>query len=310
MHTAMTSLLPVLIVIATGWALHRFRIIDDAGRGGIDRLAYYVLFPALIVLTLSRADYGALPWQALGATLLLSVVTMGAICLALYPVLKNRFGVSGPAFTSVFQGATRWNTFVALALAGSLFGAEGLTLVAVAIVAMVPVLNLMAVTVLAHFAGSSRPPALMLAKEIARNPLILACVVGLLLSLAGIEPTGPIAAALDIFGRASLALALVAVGLGLDLTALRRPGPAHFISSGLRLLAMPAIGVGFASLFGLGGHALGTAVVALAVPTAANGYVLARQMGGDARLMAEIITLQTIGAAVTLPVWLALVSIA
>jgi predicted permease len=214
--------------------------------------------------------------------------------------------LKGPAFTSVFQGATRWNTFIALALSGSLFGTEGLTLVAVAIVAMVPVLNLMAVIVLAQFGGTERPPFIVLLREIARNPLIVACVIGLALSLVGFTPSGPIESALDIFGRAGLAVALVAVGLGLDLSSLRRPGPAHLIGTGLRLLVMPSIGAGYATLFGLTGAALGTAVVSLAVPTAANAYLLARQMGGNAKLMAEIITLQTICAAITLPLWLAL----
>lgn len=309
MTAALESLLPVLIVIATGWAIHRFGIIDDAGRVGIEKLAYYVLFPCLIVLTLSGADYGALPWQALGATLFLSVLTMAALCLVLYPVLTRRVGISGPAFTSVFQGATRWNTFIALALSGSLFGTEGLTLVAVAIVAMVPVLNLMAVTVLARHAGTTRPPLRVLLKEIAKNPLIVACVIGLLLSLVGIEPAGPFEDALDIFGRAGLAVALVAVGLGLDVSALRRPRPAHLIAIGLRLIAMPAIGIGYAAIFGLTGAALGTAVVSLAVPTAANAYLLAQRMGGDAKLMAEIITLQTMGAAITLTAWLALLAV-
>ncbi|WP_436641299.1 AEC family transporter [Microbaculum sp. FT89] len=309
MHAALYSILPVLIVIATGWAIHRFGIIDDAGRAGIERLAYYVLFPCLIVLTLAGADYGALPWQALGATLLLSVLTMTALCLALYPVLKNRFRVDGPAFTSVFQGAARWNTFIALALSGSLFGKEGLTLVAVAIVAMVPILNLISVVVLAHHGGTTRPPARILLREIAKNPLIIACVVGLTLSIAGLSIPGPIAATLDIFGRAGLAVALVAVGLGLDLSSLRRPGPAHLVGTGLRLIVMPAIGLVYASLFGLTGTALGTAVVALAVPTASNGYLLARQMGGNAKLMAEIITLQTMAAAITLPLWLALMAL-
>jgi len=309
MTAALTSLVPVLLVIATGWALRRIGIIDAAGRSGIERLAYYVLFPSLIVLTLASADYGALPWQALGMTLLFSVLTMAVLCLALYPVLRTRYHVDGPAFSSVFQGATRWNTFIALALCGSLFGTDGLALIAVAIVAMVPLLNLMAVLVLTQFSGSTRPPLAVLIKEIARNPLIVACVIGLLVSLTGLKPIGVIGATLDIFGRASLGVALLAVGLGLDASSLRRPKAAHVISTGLRLLAMPAIGLGFATLFGLEGPALGTAVISLAVPTAANGYVLARQLGGNADLMAEIITLQTMGAAITLTGWLALLAI-
>jgi len=308
MTNALEHLIPVLGVIAVGWFVGRIGLIDAGGRAGVDRLAYFVLFPCLIVLTLSTADFGALPWQALGATLFLSVVTMAALCLCLYPVLSRRLGVSGPSFTSVFQGATRWNTFIALAISGSLFGTTGLTLVAVAIVAMVPALNLMAVIVLVRFSSSTRPPFLVLIREIARNPLIVACVIGLALNLTGLVPVGPIKATLEIFGRAALAVALAAVGLGLDVNALRRPKAVHLVGVSMRLIIMPLIGAVYAAAFGLSGDVLSIAVIALSVPAAANAYLLAKQLGGDANLMAELITMQTIGAAITMPFWLAVLA--
>ena len=310
MLTAVTGLMPVIALIALGWLIHRLGIVDGAGRGGIERLVYFVLFPALIVLTLARAEFGAIPWQALGLTLFLAVIAMGALCLALRRPLQAWLSFDGRAFTSLFQGATRWNTFVAVALVGSLFGSEGLALISVAIVAMVPVLNLMAVFVLSHYAGGTRPPLRILFKEIARNPLIWSCVVGLLLSVLGLVPVGPVATTLEVLGAAALPVGLLAVGAGLDVSALRRPNAVHAVAIALRLVVMPAIGIVIALSLGLEGAALGTALVALSVPTASNAYIIAKQLGGDAKLMAEIITLQTIGAAVTLPLWLTLMAVA
>lgn len=307
MLTALEGLAPILIVIAVGWSLRRFGIIDDSQRGGVERVTYFVLFPCLIVKTLAGAELGTLPWQALGATLFLAVVTMAALCLVLRAPLQRLLSLDGPGFTSVFQGSTRWNTFVALALGGSLYGAEGLALIAVAMVAMIPVLNVMAVMVLSRFAGAVRPSVGMLLAELGRNPLILACLLGLLLALADVELGSVLGETLDIFGRGALGVGLAAVGLGLDLSALRRPTRAHWAGCALRLVGMPVIGLAYATLFGLAGTALGAAAVALAVPTAPAAYLLARQMGGDAKLMAEIITLQTICAIVTLPFWVALV---
>ncbi len=306
MLTALQGLAPVLLVIATGWGVTRFGIVPPSQRGGIERLAYFVLFPCLIVETLAGAELGVLPWRALGATLFLSVITMAAVCLALKSPLQRAFGLDGRSFTSVFQGATRWNTFIALALSGSLYGPEGVALVAVAMVAMIPVLNVMAVAVLARDTGTSRPPVTALLREIARNPLIGACVVGLVLAGLGIGLDGIVGRTIDIFGRGALGVGLLVVGAGLDLSALRRPRAAHWAGSALRLLLMPLIGLGWAALFGLTGTAIGTAVVALAVPTAPASYLLARQMGGDAEMMAELITLQTVCAVVTLPAWIAL----
>ena len=64
---------------------------------------------------------------------------------------------------------------------------------------------------------------------------------------------------------------------------------------------MPLIGFGFANLFGVDGPALTVVIIVFSVPCASNSYLLARLMGGDAKLMAEIITLQTLVATITLP---------
>ncbi|ESR23604.1 AEC family transporter [Lutibaculum baratangense] len=307
MMSTVQGLAPVLLVIATGWGLTRSGIIPPMQRGGIEKLAYFVLFPCLIVGTLAGAELGALPWRALGATLFLSVVVMAGVCLLLKKPLQRRLRLDGPGFTSIFQGSTRWNTFIALALAGSLYGGEGLALIAVAMVAMIPVLNVMAVAVLAQNTGSTTPSLASLGREIARNPLIAACVVGLAAAGLGLGLDNVIGATLDIFGRGALGVGLLAVGMGLDLSALRRPRLAHWAGCALRLVLMPAVGLAFAMTFGLSGTALGAALIALAVPTAPASYLLARQMGGDAELMAELITLQTICAMLTLPLWIALV---
>ena len=150
---------------------------------GLEQLVYYVLFPALLVTSLARANLASVPILGAGGALLLAVLVMSALCLALRPWLMERLGIDGPAFTSVFQGAARWQTFVALSVAGNLWGEIGLTLASVAIVAMIPLLNIFCVAVLARYAAPQRLawPQTLLA--IASNPLIWACVVGLAINL-------------------------------------------------------------------------------------------------------------------------------
>src|SRR5436190_13257360 len=118
MIAVVAALLPVFLLIITGFLLRRFLIGEDAHWVGLERLLYYVMFPALLLESLSRADLSKVPVLAVGGTLLSAVLLMTALCLALRPVLKRRLGTDDPAFTSLFQGATRWQTFVALAVAG------------------------------------------------------------------------------------------------------------------------------------------------------------------------------------------------
>src|ERR1044072_5697156 len=106
MLAVIAALVPVFLLIATGFALRRWLIQNDAPWIGVERLLYYVMFPALLIESLSRADLSKVPVLAVGGTLLTAVLLMTAMCLALRPLLTRYLGASDAAFTSLFQGAT------------------------------------------------------------------------------------------------------------------------------------------------------------------------------------------------------------
>ncbi|MDR6660436.1 AEC family transporter [Tardiphaga sp. 1201_B9_N1_1] len=306
MLTVFAALVPVFLLIVLGYALRRLLLKQNIEWVGLEQLVYYVLFPALLIDTLARANLSSVPIAGVGGALLLSVILMSALCLALRPLLARAIGLDGPAFTSLFQGATRWQTFVALSVAGNLWGDLGITLASVGMVAMIPLLNILAVWVLAHYASPQRLswPALLL--TIAKNPLIWACVIGLAINLAGLPVPRPAHEFLDALGRCSLAMGLLIVGAGLQLEGLHRPGMAAALTVVLKLAVMPLIAMGLGIAFGLSGTNLAVVVCCASVPSASNGYILARQMGGDAPLLAQILTIQTTLAVLTMPIFIAL----
>jgi malonate transporter and related proteins len=118
----------------------------------------------------------------------------------------------------------------------------------------------------------------------------------------------PLMSFADILGRASLAAGLLVVGAGLDLSRLRRPGVALLLACALKLVVLPVLAACVARLLGVAGTGLAVTILCTAVPTASGSYMLARQMGGDSPLMAEILTVQTLLAMVTLPFALALLA--
>lgn len=301
MTQAFAALLPILIIIAVGWGIRRAGVVPGEQWVGFETIAYQVLFPSIIIATLVRADFSTLPWRGLGAALVLSILTMTAICFVIRAVAGRAFRLDGPRFTSVLQGAIRWNTFVGLALAATLYGDDGVALMAVAIIAMIPLLNVISVAALAWFVPDGEITARRFALDIVTNPYTWSCALGITLNMTNFPLPEPVLTALDLMGRAALSAGVLAVGAGLDLSALRRPGPALTIATGLRLVGMPILAASWCAVLGVTGMALGAAIVATAVPTASGAYLLARKMGGDARLMAEIITLQTLVAAVTVP---------
>lgn len=308
MSAVIAALLPVFLLIALGHLLRKYLLKEEAHWIGLERLVYFVLFPALLVLTLARANLKAVPVGGTGGALMLAVLTMGALCLMLRRPLQIQLGVDGPAFTSIFQGATRWQTFVALAVAGNLYGDIGIALASVAMVAMIPLLNIMSVAVLARYARPQRLswPALML--TVARNPFIWACAIGLCLNVLQVPLHRVVVDFADALGRSSLAIGLLVVGAGLQLQQLVKPTAPALLTVVAKLVLMPAIAVGFAFIFQLTGPSLAVVGCCASVPAASNAYVLAREMGGDAPLLAQILTLQTLVALVTMPLVIALLT--
>jgi malonate transporter and related proteins len=301
------SLIAVFAVIALGWALRASGILTAPQWPGIERLTYLVLFPAVIIQTLASAKLTGVPFLALAMTLVATVLVMTVLVLLAQPLLA-RAGVNGPAFTSVFQGALRWNSFVGLAIAGAMHGAPGLALMAVSIVAMVPLLNILCVWIMSRYASGSGMSLRNVLKAIITNPFIWSSAIGLLLNPAYAMMPKALTLGLDILSRAGLAVGLLVVGSGLELARLARPGVAHLVATLAKLVVMPLLVILFAQLFGLTGLPRSIALVTAAMPTATAAYILARQMGGDAEMMAEITTLQTLLALITIPLVLGIAS--
>jgi predicted permease len=305
MAAVVAALLPVFLLIVLGVILRRSLMRLDTQWHGLERLTYYVLFPMLLIQTLVRADLSSVPVAGVGGALFLSALAMSLLCLILRSPLA-KLDIDGPAFTSIFQGATRWQTYVALAVSGNLYGETGLALASVAMVAIIPLVNVFSVSVLARYAAPNRQSAPRIAMTVVRNPLIWACAIGIAVNLLHLPLPRIWHEVADALGRSSLAIGLLVTGAGLQLQGLFRPSAAAAIGVVLKLILMPVLALALALWFGLSGNHLAIVAVCSAVPTASSAYVLARQMGGDAPLLAQIITLQTIFAAITMPIVIAL----
>ncbi|QWG16475.1 AEC family transporter [Bradyrhizobium sediminis] len=308
MGVVLGALAPVFLLIVMGFGLKRSLMRLETQWHGLERLVYYVLFPALLIETVAKADLATVPVAGVGGALLLSALLMSGLCLALRPLLAARGMVDGPAFTSIFQGATRWQTYVALAVAGNLYGNLGLALASVAMVAIIPLVNVLSVTVLAHYASPDKQSVRTIAMTVVRNPLIWACAIGLAINLSHLPLPRVWHEVASALGSSSLAIGLLVTGAGLHLEGLFRPSAPAALTIFLKLILMPAVAVALALLFGVSGPNLVVVVCCTSVPTSSSAYVLARQMGGDAPLLAQIITLQTILAAITMPIAIALVA--
>ncbi len=303
MLATLNATAPIFLIIIMGYALFHSRLIGVEVWSGVEHVCFYLLFPALIVKTLSRANLAALPIAEFASVVLIAVLLMSGLLLAARPILANRYDISGPTFTSLFQGATRFHGFMALAIVGSLYGDPGITFCAIALGVMIPILNILNVAVLAVYgAHNGAPTPFTVFRQILRNPLIIACAIGFTLNLTGLPNF--IYTAIDITGGGGLGLGLLAVGAGLNLSRATETRSLVAVGVLIRLIGMPVFMILLAWAVGLTGLPRTIAIIAGAVPTASTAYVMARKMGGDAELMANIVTFQVLMAALTLPLFI------
>ncbi|MEM5494206.1 AEC family transporter [Hoeflea sp. AS16] len=293
------SILPIFLIVLLGIVLRRVPFIDQSVWPGLETLGYYLFFPFLLFLTLAKADYSGIELGTVAIVSLLAVAVMTVFLLALHP-LARALGMTNASYTTLFQTSSRWNAFVALAIAEKMTGVSGLALVALVMALLVIPLNFINVAMLVWY-GTGGRSALTLVKRIAGNPLILGCVAGIVVNALPFGMYPPFEQAVDLIARASLGLGLLMVGAGLKLNDALRPRPAVLVPVALKLIAFPAIMVALAVVFGLGGESLIILALCAAVPTAMNGYLLARQMGGDAPLYAAVTTVQTVASFLTIP---------
>jgi hypothetical protein len=301
----LAGVLPVFLLIALGYGLKASGFMPAETWPPVERLTYFVFYPGFLVPSIWTAEFGASA-GGLGLATVAGVLTMSLAALAARPIQR----LDGPAFTSVFQGLTRWNSFVFLPVVALIFGEDALGAAAVVLGALIPVVNVTSVLVLSRWGEGQGGGWRGALAGLAGNPVLWACAAGLLLNASGIGPRGGLRALLDLISAAALPLGLLVVGAGLQFTTIvQRPAVVATVSAA-KLLVLPALMWGFCRALGGDAQAQGLALVCGAAPGAAASYVLARQMGGDAPLMAGIVAFTTVASVATIPLLLSLAHLA
>ncbi len=298
------ALAPTGLLIGFGAALRRTNFLKPAFFADAERLSYFVLLPSLFVHGLATADMSKVAIGRFALVLITSLLAGSAVLI----LVGRRLVANGPAFTSVFQGGIRFNNYVGLTAAIGLFGSAGVTLSALANAVIVPTVNVLCILVFAAF-GDARPTLAGILRSVVTNPLILGCAIGGAFQASGLPLPPGIDASLKALGQAALPIGLICVGAALDLEAFRGGRRNALLAMAAKFLMLPLVTFTACVIFGLGGEAAIVALLFQALPTASSSYILARQLGGDAGLMAAIIAVETIIAAVTLPLTLILAAL-
>ncbi|WP_217125978.1 AEC family transporter [Hydrogenophilus thiooxidans] len=288
---ALTLIFPDFACIALGALLKRVLLTDDRFWVGVERLVYFVLFPALLFRSLANAPFALHDALALIAS---GAAVMGAGFVLVF-ALGRWVGDEPLAVASRAQCAYRFNTYIGMAVAQQAYGATGLAWMGVLCGALVPLANVLAVGSMAR-----RAPGGL--RHLVANPLVLATLAGLLFHAAGGVVPQPVDALLARLAAAAVAIGLLAVGAALTPSRdLMRSGG---LVAAIKLVVSPALAWLLGRWLGLPPLPFAILVLFAALPSASSAYILASRMGGDGPGVARLISLTTVVSAVTLTFWL------
>ena len=285
------SLVPVFALIIMGMALKHWHLTTTEFLNTADRLVYYIFFPALLFWKIggSRAD------ETLNAPFYLATA-LAVILVYLASLAYIRWRVPDFQAGSFSQSCYRFNTYIGMAIIINAFGEEGAQQFGLLIGFFIPIHNILAVATLTWYAGENpggRKRMVQTLRAMLSNPLIIACVAGLIYARTiGSFPVS-VNNALGLMTGMTLPLALLSVGGGLSLTGIREFWQLSLVSAGFKLVALPLCGGFLLHWAGVSTLEFIIGMIFFTLPISPATYVLSSQMNSDTRLASAAIVIST-----------------
>lgn len=293
---------PIFALIAIGYITKYKFIQSNDFWSGSEKITYYLLFPALLINSMATVDI-SLDLHQVILPLVLATLLLGLSLIFLQKILK----IEHAAFTSYFQGAIRYNSYVFIGVATALYGLKVLPIVSIIIAYMIVLTNVVSVIILSIYTANKKLSVITILKGILKNPLVVSCFIGLFINKINFLYPPIIATLFNFLGSAALPISLMAVGAGLKLGHLAKNFKPIILVNIAKLFVLPIISLFFLNLFGASaGVVKSIAILYAAVPCAGNAYILALQMRGDHQTMAAIISTTTLLSILTIPIIISL----
>lgn len=295
MSYILLALFPLITLILFGYLFKKYHVFADGFWVGTEKLNYYLLFPALLFHTLATAK---IDFQMLKGVMLAMWMVFAIATSALYG-LRRMVDIHPARFGVHVQGVLRFNTYIGLALVAALYPKSGLAILVVLLAVSIPVVNVISVLSLTPSEEMAFQPVL---RMLCKNPLILSCLAGALVNALHMPIWDGILNLCKLFSASSLPLGLLCVGAALQFMQMKHDFLVLMADSFARLLIMPVLAYTVCVFLNLSPLETQILVLFFALPTASASYILTKVLKGDSQLMAAVISVQTLCAALSLPI--------
>lgn len=294
--------IPIFLVMVLGYILRRVNFLTEEFVRVANRYVFVVALPALLFKDIAAADVK----QEMNPTfffycMIVTIVMFFAVWGIAALCLKDKTMVG--AFAQA--GARGSAAVLGIAFVENICGEAGMT--PLMIVAAVPFFNILSVVILVFNANTEKKEYGKIknaAINIAKNPIIIGILVGLVFSLVDIELPVILNRTVDYVARTATPIALLVVGAGFKFgEAIRKLGPA-IGASFIKLIGLPLVFLPIAYKIGFAPSEMVAILIMLASPTTVSCYIMAKNMDNDADLTSNVIVITTLLSSVTLTLWI------
>lgn len=295
-----TALTPIFTIILVGFFVSRTLVSNPAIWSELEKFTYYIFFPALLVLRLASSNFDWGDIANISKVIGLSLFVITVLIVSLKKLASNDIA----SLSSLYQGSIRFNTYIGLACIDVLYGDSGLIIAALCLAVYIPLVNVLCVVSLNVGGEGGTKRMSRVINSVLTNPLVLACVAGIVISYSGIDMPPLAVSVLDILSQPALPLGLLAVGAGIRFVALGEQSWQLLVAVINKLALFPSLILASCLFFETPNSIAVILLLLTALPAPPSAYILARQLGGNESLMANIITVQTLAAFFVIPLWI------
>lgn len=295
---------PIFLVMVIGWVLKQIGMLNDNFVTVANRFNFKVTLPFMLFRDISSVDIKAV----FDLKFVLFCAVASSICFwAIWGATKlflRDHTMRGAFVQASFRSSA---AVMGLAFISNIYGASAMG--PLMIIGAVPLYNIYSVLVLtfeadhgdeARDTGKIKQACI----NIAKNPIIIAIVLGLVVALAGIHFPTIVNKTVNSVAQMATPLALIALGAGFEgRKALAKMKPTLWASA-IKLVIQPLIFLPVAAYLGFDGEKMIAILIMLAAPATPSCYIMAKNMKNDGVLTASIVVMTTLLAAFTLTGWI------
>lgn len=300
---ALNVVLPIFLTIILGVILKKIKWVDENSLNIMNKLIFRVFMSILLFLNIYNiGDLSILSSSNLNLILYSFIIIFVMILIAwlIYaPKIKDKRRLS-----VLVQGAYRSNFILfGLAIANSLYGKIGSGVVSILTIVVIPTFNILAVIILEYYSGKEINLAKLL-KQVFKNPLIIASLVGLIFLIFKLTIPKPLHKTLVDISKIATPLAFIVLGGELKFGNMLKNMKYLISVNILRLIVNPILTMGIGKIIGFGGAEIVALLALSASPTAVASFTMAKEMGADGDLAGEIVATTSIFSILTIFIWI------